>query len=239
MARALLAAVMLVAVVGQDTRTVWDGIYTGAQAERGQALFETACSHCHATDLGGAEGPALVGNGFMRNWLEDTVGSLFTHILTTMPADTPGVLSEDDVVSLTSFLLSENGFPAGSDRLEPRADRLASILIVGKNGPGPVPDFSLVRVVGCLTEGPDEDWMLTHGTEPVRTRDGEASVAEAEAMADAPLGTQTFGLMDAAYLEPERLTGQKVLVKGLLIRQPAPVRVNVTTLKGTGAPCEL
>ena len=51
--------------------------------------------------------------------------------------------------------------------------------------------------------------MLTHGTEPVRTRDGEASVAEAEAMADAPLGTQTFGLMDAAYLEPERLTAKR------------------------------
>ena len=63
-------------------------------------------------------------------------------------------------------------------------------------------------------------------------------MAEAEAMADAPLGTQTFGLMDAAYLEPERLTGQKVLVKGLLIRQPAPVRVNVKTLTGTGEPCE-
>ena len=96
-----------------------------------------------------------------------------------MPSDMPGTLSDDDAVAL------------------------ASILIVGEDGPGPVPNFSLVRVVGCLTAGPDGDWILTQGTEPERARNGESSLAEAETMAAVPLGTRTFGLMDVSYLEPE------------------------------------
>ena len=63
---------------GGPERTVQDGIYTVEQAQRGQVLFETTCGHCHAPDLGGGEGPALVGDGFMRNWIQRTVKDLFT-----------------------------------------------------------------------------------------------------------------------------------------------------------------
>jgi len=228
----------LAAQDGGQVRTIWDGIYTAEQAQRGQALFETTCVHCHADDLGGGEGPALVGAGFMRSWFQKTVQSLFTHILTAMPSDQPGSLSGDEVAALTGFVLSANGVPAGSERLESAPDLIAHILIVGEDGPGPVPDFSLVQVVGCLSTGPDEDWVLTRGTEPVRARDGGGAVdeADARALAGVPLGTQAFGLMDAAYLRPEPLEGQKVVVQGLLIRQQA--RINVTTLTGTGASCE-
>ena len=229
----------LAAQVGGRVRTVWDGIYTIEQATRGRALFETTCARCHAADLGGGEGPALVGAGFMRNWFQRSVENLFTHILTSMPSDEPGSLSGDEVAALTGFVLSANGAPAGSERLESDPDLLAGILIVGEDGPGPVPNFSLVQVVGCLSIRSDSGWVLTHGTEPVRVRDGGGSVdeADASALAGVPLGTQAFGLIDAAYLRPELLDGQKVVVQGLLIRQPEQVRVNVTTLTGTGASC--
>jgi mono/diheme cytochrome c family protein len=227
---------------GGRARTVWDGIYTAEQAQRGQALFDTRCGHCHADDLGGGEGPALVGDGFMRNWFERTVQSLLTHILTTMPSDEPGSLSGDEGAALIGFVLSANGVPAGSDLLEPDPNVLASILIVGEDGPGPVPNFSLVRVVGCLSRGPASAWGLTRGTEPVRAQDGGGPVDDADAvvraLVGAPLGTQTFGLIDAAYWRPDPLEGQKVVVEGLLIRHEEQVRVNVTMLSGTGASCE-
>ena len=225
---------------GGQPRTVWDGIYTVEQAQRGQVLFTTRCGHCHAEDLGGGEGPALLGDGFRRNWFERTVQSLFTHIQTAMPSDEPGSLSGDEVAALIGFVLSANGMPAGSDLLESEPNLLASILIVGKDGPGPVPNFSLVQVVGCLSSGPESEWVLTRGTEPVRPPDGGGSVgaAEARALAGVPLGTQAFGLMDAAYWRPEPLEGHKVVVQGLLIRQEEQVRINVTTLTGTGASCE-
>jgi hypothetical protein len=178
----------------------------------------------------------------MRNWFERTVQSLFRHILTSMPSDEPGSLSGDEVAALIGFVLSANGVPAGSDLLEPDPTLLASILIVGEDGPGPVPNFSLVRVVGCLSRGPGAAWGLTRGTEPVRAVDGGGAVddadAEARALVGAPLGTQTFGLIDAAYLRPDPLEGQKVVVEGLLIRQEEQVRVNATMLTGTGASCE-
>ena len=37
----------------EDQRTVWDGVYTEGQAERGQVLYTEACSACHAADLRG------------------------------------------------------------------------------------------------------------------------------------------------------------------------------------------
>ena len=127
--------------------------------------------------------------------------------------------------------------PAGAGPLEPTPEVLEHVVIIGEGGPGPVPNFSMVQVVGCLTSV-DDDWMLTHGTEPSRTRDAAASVGAAEAMAEVDLGAHTMELMDAAYLQPESVDGQKVFVRGLLIRQPDLVRINVTGLAGTGVPCE-
>jgi len=45
---------------------------TTPEAEGGRALFQARCSSCHATDLGGGEGPQLAGanfgrGGFMRS----------------------------------------------------------------------------------------------------------------------------------------------------------------------------
>ena len=233
----LLAAPAQV-VAAQDGKSIWDGVYTAEQAERGREQFEISCGHCHAEDLRGGDGPALVGVGFMRNWFEDSLQSLYEQVRYAMPGDLPGSLSEDQAVDLTGFLLAANGVPAGSEPLEPDPELLAGILIFGEDGPGPVPNFSMVQVVGCLSKV-DGDWVLARGTEPSRARDGAASAAEAEAMAGVALGAHTLELMDASYLEPESLDGQKVLVKGLLIRQPEQrTKVNVTGLAGTAVLCE-
>src|SRR5712672_1137629 len=36
------------------TRSVWSGVYTTAQAKRGETLYSAACSHCHGARLNGA-----------------------------------------------------------------------------------------------------------------------------------------------------------------------------------------
>ena len=38
---------------------------TTQQAEAGRALFQARCASCHATDLGGGEGPQLAGANFI------------------------------------------------------------------------------------------------------------------------------------------------------------------------------
>ena len=41
---------------------------TTQQAEAGRALFQARCATCHATDLGGGEGPQLAGANFLAGW---------------------------------------------------------------------------------------------------------------------------------------------------------------------------
>ena len=43
--------------------SVADGVYSDAQAARGETIVRNHCAHCHAADLTGMEGPALSGDG--------------------------------------------------------------------------------------------------------------------------------------------------------------------------------
>ncbi len=110
-----------------------------------------------------------------------------------------------------------NEFPAGSEEL--RIEVLPKIQVVWKTGPEPVPDFALIRVVGCLTQS-DRAWMLTNTTEPVRSGNPQPTEDERRLAEQMPLGSETFGLMVSAAYSPERVKGHKVEVRGLLIRRP-------------------
>jgi cytochrome c553 len=232
----LLAAGVLLTMVFQPVKTVWSGVYTTGQAARGKDEYETHCSSCHGAELGGMDAPPLVGEGFLRNWLEDDMRSLVDKVHTRMPGDAPGSLSYRDSTDIVSYLLEMNQFPAGSEELPENPTALAAIRIEGKTGPGPVPNFSLVRVVGCLIQTADAQWMILHGTEPSRTRESAATRQAADAPAPA-LGSQTFRLMDAATVRPESSSGRIVEVKGLLMRQPAGITLNVTSIQTVGPAC--
>jgi mono/diheme cytochrome c family protein len=216
-------------------RTVWSGVYTEAQAARGKEDYEVSCAACHGPDLGGGDGPALVGDQFLRNWLEDDVNSLFRKIHDRMPGDGPGTLPETVSLDITAYIMQANEFPAGANELALDAAALSAIRIEEKTGPGPVPNFSLVKVVGCLAQDAASRWVVTRATEPVRARETAGSAPAA--ITAAPLGSQTFSLMDAAASGAEAHKGEKVEVKGLLMRGPAETVLNVTSLLATGSAC--
>ncbi len=96
--RALAAASMLGAagVVGvwagaiAQTKTA-PGPFTDAQAQAGQALYNSRCASCH--DAGG-ETIRLVGASFTDTWKTRTTDDLYTRIKTTMPFNDPGSLSD-------------------------------------------------------------------------------------------------------------------------------------------------
>lgn len=222
----------------QNSRTsVWDGVYTADQAARGKAVYDSHCSSCHLADLGGSlEARPLAGARFLEDWREDTLHSLFTRIRTLMPFDDPATLSDDAYLDSVAYILQFNGFPAGTRELA--ADGLANIQIESKEGPGPMPSFALVQVIGCLTRGPDDSWILTRSTDAVRTRDPSGSNADAlEALEAEPLGTQTFTLMNV-YPAPAPHAGHKMEATGFLIRRPDGDRINISTLGMIAATCE-
>ena len=115
----LFIATVAFSTRAQDSqRTVWDGVYTGDQAKRGEAAYVEACSNCHGRTLEGADmTPALTGGAFMANWDGLTVGDLFDRIRISMPADRPGSLSRQEDVDVIAYILRFNQFPAGKEEL--------------------------------------------------------------------------------------------------------------------------
>src|SRR4029077_7774174 len=154
----MLAALFVVTVVagapvaaGAD-KTVWDGVYTDAQAARGQGAFDSRCRECHR---GGFF------QGFVERWREDRLSGIFNFISTRMPRDNPGSASQSEYLDIVAYILSLNSLPAGTQELT--SGLIGDIQVQRKDGPAPLPDDITVRVVGCLMQGPDNAWNVDQG----------------------------------------------------------------------------
>ena len=101
----------------QAPRTVQDGVYTDAQAARGQALYVKQCASCHGDTLKGAQAPPLVGDAFVAAWQTMPLGDLVSKVRNTMPADAPGQLTPPQSADIVAHLLKTGGFPAGRAEL--------------------------------------------------------------------------------------------------------------------------
>jgi mono/diheme cytochrome c family protein len=118
----LLAASLLLAqaliVLSAQGKTTLDGIYTEAQAARGQKIYAETCSSCHGDDLSGSgQAPALTGNDFNMDWINLAMSDLFDRTSGTMPADKPGTLKPEQAADAIAYLLQKAGFPAGQSEL--------------------------------------------------------------------------------------------------------------------------
>jgi mono/diheme cytochrome c family protein len=115
-------------VEAQATRSVWEGVYTDAQAKRGDGVYQALCVNCHGVELEGGEmGTPLTGPAFAANWNGLTVGDLFERIRTTMPQDTPGKLTTAQTADVLAYLLKANRMPAGKAELVRRPEQLSMI----------------------------------------------------------------------------------------------------------------
>jgi mono/diheme cytochrome c family protein len=236
LSRLLTAAFFAGTAFAQTGTTVWDGVYTPAQATRGEAVYTAECARCHRDDLGGYNG-ALIGAKFMDRWREDSLESFYNLTRSTMPRNAPQTLSEDAYLDVVAYVLKANAFPAGDAELT-RA-RLPVTRVQSKSGPAPVPDFALVSVVGCLTQGADGTWIVMNASEPVRTRNPKDALPEEkkELAAQKP-GSHTFRLMDPSSVQSSPPKGDKVEAKGFLIRKPGDDSLNPTSLQSVAAgPC--
>ena len=127
---ALGATVLGAAAWTQVQANVWGGVYTDAQAQRGQALFSERCASCHGDNLAGMDvAPPLAGPGFLGNWEGQSAATLANRIQTTMPLDQPGSLPMASVADITAYIFSKNGFPAGQAELPRQAGALGGVII--------------------------------------------------------------------------------------------------------------
>ena len=114
-------------------RSTWDGVFTEAQAKRGDAIYAERCASCHAPDLSGMDqAPALAGADFRAEWNGLSMNDLFERTRVSMPADKPGTLEPRQVADVQAFILQKNGFPAGPADLPSTAEALKAIAFVAK-----------------------------------------------------------------------------------------------------------
>jgi mono/diheme cytochrome c family protein len=219
---------------------IWAGVFTAAQADRGKAAYIGNCQSCHHVDLAGngAGIPPLKGQAFISNWT-GSANRLFGKIRDTMPANFPESINEGVKADVIAYLLQQNGFPAGATELPPDDKVFEDIQIVGKNGSGEAPNFSIVRVVGCLAQGGGNAWTLVKTSNPVFSKDGAPTETDLKEAAAQKLGTQTYVLVSVSKrYEPASHVGQKVAARGLIYRDGADQRLNLTALQTVGGSCD-
>jgi mono/diheme cytochrome c family protein len=125
---ALLLVVLSMTGAMAQTASIWDGVYSDAQADRGSSGFAGHCASCHGANLAGTgEAPALAGPQFLSDFDGLSAGDLFDRIRTTMPQDNPGSLTRDQVADILAFLLKANGLPSGAKELDRRSEYLKAI----------------------------------------------------------------------------------------------------------------
>jgi S-disulfanyl-L-cysteine oxidoreductase SoxD len=224
-------------VAAQDANPkIWTGVYSKPQAERGKVRFLSDCATCHNFDLQGqgTRGPALTGAPFMTNWDTQELKSLFAKIQ-RMPLNNPASLPDAVYMDIMTYILQVNAFPEGDRDLS--AEALEGIHIVRKDTGKLVTNFAIVEMVGCLTQRPDNRWVLTSAGEPVVSRDQPLTSDELKKAAAKPLGHDQFLLVSVLAFKPNAYQGHKVSAKGLFYKAPSENRLNVTSLQPVAPSC--
>ena len=111
-------------------RTIRDGVFTPAQAERGARVFGSICTNCH-------EIAEFTGSGA---YLEDVEGKAlwetFDFVSSEMPEDDPGSLRPEEYAAVLAYIFSVYGQPSGDAELATDQESLEAITIVRPQLPG-------------------------------------------------------------------------------------------------------
>jgi len=118
----VLALVLVPALGAQEKRSVKDGVYTAAQADRGQVVFRSKCASCHAPNR-------FTDDLFYTSFAGKPLWEMFDVISDSMPEDNPGSLKKEEYADVIGYLLKLNNFPAGETDLPIDKDALSAILM--------------------------------------------------------------------------------------------------------------
>ena len=98
------------------------GVYSSAQAARGEETYFNICVACHPT-------MTYTGAAFQAAWANRPLSELFDIIKTTMPKNDPGTLTSAEVVQMIAYILKLNEVPDGNSELPATAAGLKKFRI--------------------------------------------------------------------------------------------------------------
>lgn len=103
-------------------KTTLSGIYTAAQASKGEEMYYSLCISCHPKGT-------YAGASFKNNWNNRPLWDLWDWISNKMPKNDPGSLTPAEVVQVMAYILQQNKMPAGTAPLQPNENELYKIKI--------------------------------------------------------------------------------------------------------------
>jgi mono/diheme cytochrome c family protein len=103
-------------------RPASSGVYTAAQATRGEQTFSNICQGCHSLS-------SFTNDKFRASWTNASLAELFGLISETMPDDDPGGMKPAEYADVLAYLLKANRLNAGERELPASADGLKDIVI--------------------------------------------------------------------------------------------------------------
>jgi mono/diheme cytochrome c family protein len=111
-------------------RTLRDGVFSAAQAARGERLFESICTNCHEiTEFTGAGA-----------YLEEVDGKplweTFEYVWSEMPEDEPASLDPEEYAAVLAYIFSVYGLPSGAADMPIDRKSLEAIAIARPALPG-------------------------------------------------------------------------------------------------------
>ena len=103
-------------------KTTLAGVYTAAQAQRGEETYYNSCVNCHPKGT-------YAGPSFKSNWAGRPLSDLYDWVLTKMPKNDPGTLTPAESVEVIAYILQQNKMPAGKTALPANPPALDAIRI--------------------------------------------------------------------------------------------------------------
>jgi mono/diheme cytochrome c family protein len=126
----------VLAQTASEATSIWDGVFTTTQAERGRAAYTGPCDRCHGSNLDGAAvdpdmlpSPPVAGTKFLRKWDGRSLAALYEYTRATMPTNNPGFLTEQEFVDIIAYMLAVSGAQPGEIELTADAQSLAQIVV--------------------------------------------------------------------------------------------------------------
>ena len=114
--------------------SVGDGVFSVEQSRRGEVQYLEICERCHEKNLGGGGDldefvPPIVGEEFLSEWAQWSVGDLFEFMTLEMPPKRSerAEVTANMHIDILAYILEQNGFPAGQAELPPDMDPLVNI----------------------------------------------------------------------------------------------------------------
>ena len=105
-----------------DAVSTMSGVFTTAQADRGEETYMGICVGCHPA--GTYTGPT-----FVSTWGNRPLSDLYGFIKEMMPKADPGSLSPEETAQVIAYILKINRVPAGKKELPADVEPLRKIRI--------------------------------------------------------------------------------------------------------------